>query len=64
MKVYAKIKSEIIFIDEKDLREFKDKYKEKSYTILETLYFNDGNILKIELLESKSLKKYDYLLSY
>lgn len=64
MKIYARVKSEILFIDECDLEEFKEKYKNKNYTILETIYFSDGNILKIELLESKSLKNYDYLMSY
>lgn len=64
MKVYVRIKSEIVYIDESSLAEFKEKYKNRSYTILETIYFDDGNILKIELLSSKALKKYEYLLDY
>lgn len=64
MKIYAKIKSEILYIDESSLVEFKEKYKNRSYTILETIYFDDVNILKIELLSSRALKKYEYLLDY
>lgn len=65
MKIYAKIESNILFVDEKDKEEFiKDYENEYSVTLLETLYFEDGNILKFELLRSRALKDYDFILNY
>ena len=60
MKVYGKIESKIFFIDEEDRKEFFSKYqKDYSINILDSYYFSDGNILKIEILKSRFLKKYE-----
>lgn len=62
MKIYGKIDSKILFINESDLKELKGKYnKDYSINILDTYYYSDGNIIKVELLKSKFLKNYDYL---
>lgn len=60
MKVYGKIESKIFFINEEDKKEFFNKYqKDYSINILDTYYFSDGNILKIEILKSRFLKNYE-----
>lgn len=60
MKIYGKIESKIFFINEEDRKEFFNKYqKDYSINILDTYYFSDGNILKIEILKSRFLKKYE-----
>ena len=65
MKIYAKIESKVLFIDEVDYKEVVKKYEEKyTITILDTIYYDDGNILKVELLKAYSRKDYMHLLRY
>ena len=62
MKIYGKIESKILFVNEEDIKELENKYqKDYSIAILDTYYYDDGNILKVELLKSRFLKNYDYL---
>ena len=62
MKIYGKIESKILFINEEDLKELEEKYnKDYSINVLDIYYYDDGNILKVELLKSRFLKDYDFL---
>lgn len=64
IKTYATIESKIVFIDAKDYSEFiKLNQPKYSITLLDEIYYTDGNIIKLELIKSKSLKEYNHLLS-
>ena len=59
------IVTKVLFIDEKDYKEVVKRYEENySITILDTIYYEDGNILKVELLKSRTIKGYMHLLRY